>query len=104
MNKDNVFDGVKRAWISVNDEPVPCDCDVVICYEGWVRLDEHWKKGLQVSLARAWGSMTRRERWQQVEHWLEKPSFFRWPDKVLISYSEITHWMPFEGFPEPPVE
>ena len=87
-----------HTWISVNDEPVPFDCDVVICYKGWVRLDEHWKKGLRVSLAHAW-NVTGSETDRIIE---QEPSFFRWPYRELIPYSEIIYWMPFEGFPEPP--
>ena len=90
---------MKRTWISVNDEPVPFDCDVVICYKGWVRLDEDWKRGLRVSLARAWITVPEVGRIIQRES-----SFFCWPDRELVPYSEIIYWMPFEGFPEPPAE
>ena len=94
----------KLPWNLVEDTPVPFDCDVLICYEDWFCVDKAWKRGLRVSLARAWnviGSETGRI--IQREYWLEKPSFFRWPDRRLIPYLEIIYWMPFEGFPEPPV-
>ncbi len=92
-------------WTSVNDEPVPFDCDVIICHKGLVRVEvaKDWKKGLRVSLAHAWGlSFSGTGQVIQRVYWLEKPSFFRWPNRELIPYAEITHWMLFEGLPEPP--
>jgi len=91
-------------WISTNDEPVPLTCDVLICHRGYIYKDGDWEEGICVSLARALVSHTTSGRMIQHEYWQPKPSFFHWPNRTLIPYSEITHWMPAPSLPEPPKE
>lgn len=96
-----------QTWTSVDDRPVPWDCDVVICHRGWVYRGEpyhggHWEKGIIVSLAQARVRILGSGRIIHAEYWLSSPSFVAWPRRELVPYSLITHWMPFEGFPSAP--
>jgi len=76
-------------WISTTDKPIPYDYDVIIC---------HWAswpyEKPTVCLARAWATKTSSGR-------IIPRSFICWPDRTLIPYSRISHWMLAPSLPEP---